>query len=161
MKINVVKVSDVMSITIILAALVVASVFAQEVNVTDPTHMQQYQWQHRLLVLFAPSAADRDYQTQVEALASYEPGLAARDMVVFYVLADGESAVAQAGERRLLTDSQTASLRAQFDVPQDAFTLLLIGKDGGIKRHEHHAVTVDTLFAQIDSMPMRQREMLE
>lgn len=125
---------------------------------TDPTHLQQYQWQNRLLLLFAPNADDVDYQAQGEALDTHDFGLEDRDMVVFHVLAD-EGYIERDGEKTPLTDSQTAFLRTQFDVPQDAFTLLLIGKDGGIKRHENQAISVDTLFAQIDSMPMRQREM--
>lgn len=125
---------------------------------TNPTNLQQYQWQNRLLLLFAPNAADANYQAQVEALDAHEFGLEDRDMVVFYVLTE-EGHVEQSSEKISLSDSQTASLRTQFDVPQDAFTLLLIGKDGGIKRHENQAIAVDTLFAQVDSMPMRQREM--
>jgi len=139
-------------------AILVASMFAQEVHMTDPTNLQQYQWQNRLLLLFAPNADNADYQAQVEALAAREPGLDDRDMVIFHVLAE-EGYVERAGEKIPLSDPHTASLRAQFDVPQDTFTLLLVGKDGSIKRHENQAVAVDALFAQIDSMPMRQREM--
>lgn len=125
---------------------------------TDPTHLQQYQWQNRLLLLFTPNADDADYQAQVEALDAHDFGLEDRDMVVFHILAD-EGYIERNGEKTPLTDPQSASLRTQFDVPQDAFTLLLIGKDGDIKRHENQAIAVDTLFAQIDAMPMRQREM--
>ncbi len=125
---------------------------------TNPTHLQQYQWHNRLLLLFAPNADDADYQAQVEALDAHDFGLEDRDMVVFHILAE-EGHVERDGEKTALSYPQTASLRAQFDVPQDAFTLLLIGKDGGIKRHENQAIAVDTLFAQIDAMPMRQREM--
>ena len=125
---------------------------------TDSTNLQQYQWHNRLLLLFAPNAADADYQAQVKALDAHDFGLADRDMVVFHVLTD-EGYVERANEKISLSDEQTASLRAQFDVPRDTFTLLLIGKDGSIKRHENQAVAVDALFAQIDSMPMRQREM--
>ena len=124
----------------------------------NPTNLPQYQWQNRLLLLFAPHADDADYQEQQDALAAHDVGLVDRDMVVFHVLAE-EGYVEQDGEKTLLSDAHIASLRAQFDVPRDAFTLLLIGKDGGIKRYENQAITVDALFTQIDSMPMRQREM--
>jgi len=142
----------------VLTTLLIVNVLAQEVSMTNPTNLQQYQWQNRLLLLFAPNADDANYQAQVDALSAHDFGLEDRDMVVFHVLAS-EGYVERNSQKTPLSDTQNTSLRAQFDVPQDAFTLLLIGKDGGIKRHENHAITVDTLFAQIDSMPMRQREM--
>jgi hypothetical protein len=130
---------------------------------SDPTNLVQYQWKNRLLLLFAPNTDDAAYQAQLEALSQRNPNLVApglddRDMVVFYVLTE-QGSLEHAGQHITLSSQQITSLRSQFDVPRDTFTLLLIGKDGGIKRHENHAVAVETLFAQIDSMPMRQREM--
>jgi hypothetical protein len=34
----------------------------------------------------------------------------------------------------------------------------LVGKDGGVKRSDRDVVSMDALYAQIDSMPMRQEE---
>ena len=39
--------------------------------------------------------------------------------------------------------------------------VLLIGKDGGVKLRSTEPVSTDELFALIDSMPMRRREMEE
>ena len=41
----------------------------------------------------------------------------------------------------------------------DAFAVRLVGKDGGVKRSSDAIVDPAALYALIDSMPMRQREM--
>jgi hypothetical protein len=43
----------------------------------------------------------------------------------------------------------------------NAFAVLLIGKDGGLKNRFDAPVTVDEIFGLIDVMPMRMREMQE
>ena len=39
--------------------------------------------------------------------------------------------------------------------------MILVGKDGTEKLRAHHVVSAQALFALIDAMPMRQREMRE
>ena len=39
------------------------------------------------------------------------------------------------------------------------FSVLLIGKDGGVKRRSTEVLDAWEFFDQIDTMPMRQREM--
>jgi hypothetical protein len=57
-------------------------------------------------------------------------------------------------------DRQTAnSIRYHFDVPQRLFTLILVGKDGGVKLKRNDQVNLTDVFGLIDSMPMRQNEM--
>lgn len=52
-----------------------------------------------------------------------------------------------------------AALRQRFGVGKAAFRVVLVGKDGGVKLSSASPVPVDRLFALIDAMPMRQREM--
>ena len=42
-----------------------------------------------------------------------------------------------------------------------AAAALLVGKDGSVKRTAHEPLDADDLFAQIDQMPMRRREIRE
>jgi hypothetical protein len=44
-------------------------------------------------------------------------------------------------------------------VPSSAFSLILVGKDGGIKLKRSDQVDLREVFELIDSMPMRQNEM--
>lgn len=48
-----------------------------------------------------------------------------------------------------------------FRIPPDLFTVMLIGKDGGIKLSQTSPVTNTELFELIDAMPMRRQEMRE
>lgn len=44
---------------------------------------------------------------------------------------------------------------------EDDFAVLLVGKDGGVKRRANDPVNLNELFAQIDRLPMRRAEMEE
>ncbi|MCS4120976.1 hypothetical protein GGP45_001318 [Salinibacter ruber] len=46
-------------------------------------------------------------------------------------------------------------------MPDDAFRVVLVGKDGTEKRREAEPVSARSVFDTIDAMPMRQREMRE
>jgi hypothetical protein len=39
------------------------------------------------------------------------------------------------------------------------FEVILIGKDGGVKKRKTELMSTDGLFAIVDAMPMRQSEM--
>ena len=43
--------------------------------------------------------------------------------------------------------------------PDEPFTVILIGKDGGEKYRSNSILTANRLFAMVDAMPMRQSEM--
>ena len=60
-----------------------------------------------------------------------------------------------------LTNASVRRLRDRFEVPQDAFRVVLVGKDGIEKRRDPDPVTTRAIFDTIDAMPMRQREMQE
>ena len=38
-------------------------------------------------------------------------------------------------------------------------TVILVGKDGGVKHRTHNVITAQQLFVLVDAMPMRQAEM--
>ena len=57
-------------------------------------------------------------------------------------------------------DRQMAiSIREQFAVPPQDYTVVLVGKDGGVKLKRDEYVSLAAVFGLIDSMPMRQNEM--
>ena len=56
-------------------------------------------------------------------------------------------------------DAQTAAaLREKFDSPPGRFTVILVGKDGGVKLMRYTGTRLNDIFALIDAMPMRQEE---
>lgn len=105
-------------------------------------------------MLFAPAAENKLYQEQAALLEGVEAELEDRDLVVFHVFEDSS----YVGEKSL-TQNEVAKLRNRFEVAENAFVFILIGKDGTLKRRAETVVSVANLFEQIDAMPMRQREM--
>ena len=102
-----------------------------------------YRWEKRPVLLFAPSREDAHLKTQLSILERSGNDLDARDIVVL-VDADPEAA---------------GSYRQKFK--PKGFLFLLIGKDGGVKLKSSEPVSSARLWAIIDAMPMRQREMQE
>jgi hypothetical protein len=112
-----------------------------------------YRWRRRLLLLCAPDGNDPTLCEQRHLIDERTPASEERDLLVFELFETS----GRAGERELPATT-VARLREHYAV-DDAFTLLLIGKDGTVKRRETAPVPPDDLFAQIDRMPMRRREM--
>ncbi|ETX28301.1 DUF4174 domain-containing protein [Roseivivax isoporae] len=103
--------------------------------------LDAHRWQHRPVVLFAPSPDDPAYRAQMAALRSGGAGLAERDIVV---LSD-------------TAPDADGTLRARF--APEGFLAVLVGKDGGVKLRSEEPLALRTLFDTIDAMPMRRQEM--
>ena len=115
--------------------------------------LDPYRWRNRVLILRV-ERFDQVALAQQKALLREDPrGLADRDMVAFAVTAD--AVVPIVGE----APASPPSLRIVRARPERGFQAVLIGKDGGVKAQWNRPVPMATLFAAIDAMPMRQREM--
>ncbi len=95
----------------------------------------------RMLLVLAPPD-DARLAEQEQLLASDPAGVTERNLVL--VAPDG---------------SERDTLRRRYDVAPDAFAVLLIGKEGGVKLRGVRPFTLRTLFGAIDAMPMRRDEM--
>jgi hypothetical protein len=145
---------------IIFLSCLIAALIPGVVHAGNPLEMvdlDQYRWKNRLLFLFSPSPEDEAYQSLDQELRRNPDGVRDRDLLVFRLLEQGPS----------FRDSQEISpqgggnLRRRFGVSRGKFTVVLVGKDGGVKLRQSEPVTLAEIFALIDSMPMRQREMRE
>jgi hypothetical protein len=117
--------------------------------------MSRYRWERRPLLVFAPSADDARLARQLADVARSRPDFEARDMVLVTIAHDG---LAEA-EGVALTAAETRALRERYGVAADRFAVKLVGKDGGVKRSDDAPVDMRSIYALIDTMPMRQREM--
>jgi len=115
----------------------------------------------RPLVVFARDRRDPKLKQQLEACSAAADGLDEREMTLVVVLDDGDSV---AGDRPL-SARDCAALRDRFrrnrQGAEDGFAALLVGKDGGVKRTSYEPLEPADVFAQIDRMPMRLRELRE
>ena len=115
----------------------------------------QYRWKRRILVLSAPAADDTQLKTQLLKVRATQADFSERDLTLVVVLEQGDS---KAGSRTLSKDEARA-VRAAVRAPKGAFSLRLIGKDGGVKHEAGEPMAMRDLYAQIDRMPMRRAEM--
>ena len=103
--------------------------------------LDEYIWTNRPVLLFAPSERDEAYRLQMDTLTTDKSGLVERDIVVLSdVSAPGRSQFREA-------------------LQIDGFEIFLIGIDGGVKLRSKTPISVEELYAVIDAMPMRRREM--
>jgi hypothetical protein len=94
----------------------------------------------RQLLILKNEANQHLAKQQLDLLQKAEPGVKERDIKI--TVADREDA-----------------LYKKYIADTSGFTVLLIGKDGSEKHRTNKLLTVDELFAIIDAMPMRKREM--
>ena len=114
--------------------------------------LSPYRWQNRLLLVFAPSPENEAYGEQTHLLGGETAALEDRDLLVFHLFGNSQGLESASPE-------VAAALRERYNVAEDAFAVVLIGKDGGEKERYRAPVTPETLYSVIDAMPMRRREM--
>ena len=118
-------------------------------------NLSSQKWKNRVLIVFAPSVDNHTYQQQMQLLQEHNSGFADRDLVLVQVLATDESYA----NRQSIDESSAAKLRDRFGVDKGNFRVILVGKDGGVKRSDATPVQATAIFKEIDAMPMRQQEM--
>lgn len=118
-------------------------------------NLSSQKWQNRVLLVFAPSVDNRTYQQQMQLLQEQKSGFTDRDLILVQVFATDKSYA----NGQLIDESSAAKLRNRFGVDKENFRVILVGKDGGVKRQDTKPVRATAIFEQIDAMPMRQQEM--
>lgn len=126
-------------------------------SLAEGLSLQEYRWQNRLLLVFAPAEDDPRLARQMALSRAHGDGLAERDLLLMEIIGSKEMRIE--GHAGSLGDAK--ALRDRHNVASDEFAVILIGKDGGIKRRQPHPFEAEDLFATIDAMPMRRREMRE
>lgn len=114
-------------------------------------------WSYRPLLIFTPAGDDPRLSRQTTMLADDSAALAERRMAVYIVEADRVFTTFGAPA----PEAEARALRRRFRIPDDGFRVVLIGLDGGEKLRREMPITTEELFATIDSMPMRRRELKE
>lgn len=129
---------------------------------TNPLDL--FQWERRVLLLFADQPADPwAYRQRLELLED-RCDFNNRDLLLLEVYADrpvlatGIWFGGQEVEEAPLESISNAALRRAYGV-EAGFGLVLVGKDGWEKRRSRLPDNINEIYAQIDGMPMRQREM--
>jgi hypothetical protein len=83
--------------------------------------------------------------------------LRSRDLIVFRIFETSPSFI----EDKTLSFKDAKALRDRFRVSSGRFTVILMGKDGGVKMVRQDQAEIQEFLDLIDTMPMRQQEMRE
>ena len=110
----------------------------------DP--LARYRGTSRVLVMLASEQNDPNLTRQRDLNTQARAGFLERDLVIVELVG---------------SQSGTAAVRERLSPSQGAFRVVLVGKDGRVKQTSEHPIRPEELFATIDAMPMRQREMRE
>ena len=109
-----------------------------------------FRWKNRLLVMFCGDASTGAWTELRDRVRCRQEEVRERDLLLILVA----GATAASPKRR-----KTAELHKRFGINANGVCVLLIGKDGTEKMRWPHVPDLDDVFARIDAMPMRQREM--
>lgn len=120
----------------------------------SPLDLSQFKWKNRLLLLFAPHRDHPFFDSLHQAMISRKGEVKDRDLIVFEMFEEGPSTVN--GED--LNPQTALMLRVKYNIQPGEFTIILIGKDGGVKLNRREKTEIEDIFGLIDSMPMRQQE---
>ena len=121
----------------------------------EPFSLSDYRWEKRVLVIGAPDDSHEHLAAQRQAVALTGHEFDDRDMVLVTLLEDGHSSAGG----RALSPAEAATIRDSLGLQSGSFALRLIGKDGSVKLARDSATAMDDIYALIDTMPMRRREM--
>ena len=120
-------------------------------------NLDDFQWHNRLLFLVAPDfSAPAVAQARAKLERRFED-VVDRDLLVIQLFLNGRSLVGD----RPISISEAAQLRLELGIDPDEQLLLLIGKDGSVKRRAPLLIDMQEIFTQIDAMPMRRNEIRE
>lgn len=111
---------------------------------SPPFAAETFQWKQRLLLVFAPGPEHPAVGEQMALWKDAGPEASERNLLTFLWKGAAEL---------------PAAAKQKYDIDPDKFTVLLIGKDGGVKLRSYEPAGPDRIFALIDSMPMRRDEM--
>ena len=140
---------SVLMLVVLLASAALGSATAVAAELSD------YLWEHRPLLVFAPTDSD---PTLVETLSRIEASrcdFVDRDMVIGLVVTEGTSTL----DGQVINADESQRLANQYAISENAFSVLLIGKDGGEKLRVNEVPDLRTIYAVVDGMPMRSGEM--
>jgi hypothetical protein len=117
--------------------------------------LSDYLWERRPLLLFAPTESDPRLIETMRRIEASRCDFVDRDMVLGRIVTEGTSTL----DGHVVGTNQAHRLASEFGIGASSFSVVLIGKDGGEKLRANDVPDLQAIYAVIDGMPMRGREM--
>lgn len=118
-------------------------------------NLSEHTWENRLVLVLANNETNTTYQAQLEELRSMPVAMKERKLLVYQITPNAYQKGMGNIEKWIMGDV----LYKTYKATNSNFEIILLGLDGGIKLRETELVSTKTLFALIDSMPMRSNEL--
>ena len=120
--------------------------------------LDSYRWQARIVLIFTPSINDPLFTEQYGLLRAAAEELDERLIKIMLVAPDGD----YENSGIFVQESSAEYYYDYFSVQPSLMELVLVGLDGTEKFRARNSITpASVLLELIDSMPLRQRELLE
>jgi hypothetical protein len=147
-------------LAILLCAPVLLHAQAKPTCALRPTSLIQMRHCYRPFLVFSPSASDPRLIRQQSLLDEAADDMMDRFVLLLPVAPQSASYKPPLDTPyTLLNQKELTSIRSRFQVPENQFTVLLLGEDGSIKFRSTVPVTISRLNSLIDAMPDRKVEM--
>ena len=117
--------------------------------------LSDYRWESRPLLLFAPTDSDPRLVETMRRIEASRCDFVDRDIVLGRIVTEGTSTL----DGNVVDTNQAQRLRSALGIGANSFSVVLIGKDGGEKLRVNDVPDLAAIYAVIDGMPMRGREM--
>lgn len=140
-------------LALLLIALVMGAILGSAPAVA--AELSDYRWESRPLLVFAPTGSDPRLVETLSRIEASRCDFVSRDMVIGLVVTEGTSTL----DGHVLGPDESQRMATQYAIGAEAFSVLLIGKDGGEKLRVSQVPDLQAVYAVIDGMPMRNREM--
>ena len=122
---------------------------------TSMNPILKHQWEERVLIVTASSPTNIGYKSQQQLLTEGKKGMKERNLVIYRLYSDHWVDPNQ----EMLSQEDADAIYDAYGIEKGTFSVVLIGKDGGVKMRKDDLVSTREIFQLIDSMPMRQQEM--
>ncbi|QOD62141.1 DUF4174 domain-containing protein [Polaribacter haliotis] len=134
-----------MRFTTILFLFITFISFSQDIN--------KHQWKNRVLLVYTDNVNSSEFKNQTLILQEHKKELLEIKILVYRFSKDVYNFNFKENWQK------SNSLYKKYVHNLKSFKVLLIGLDGGIKLEQNSVLKSNKLFALIDGMPMRKREL--
>ena len=115
-------------------------------------NMKNHLWKHRVVLIYTDDSSSELFKNQTAILKNHQKELDERKVVVYSFTKDAYTFNLENNWKK------SAELFLKYNPKNTPFKVMLIGLDGGIKLAQPTVLSKEKLFAIIDGMPMRKRE---
>lgn len=114
---------------------------------------KKHQWKNRVLIVSTIDDTSSDFLKQIDLLKNLDQELKERKLIVYQIVDDKYKVGFSSNFK------SSNSISNKYVNTKKGVQITLIGLDGGVKLKQNSVLITEKLFAIIDGMPMRKREL--